>query len=169
MYLKGNTALQITRYLNSEKIKSPSKYLKMKNASNKWIAGSVNDMLSNPFYYGSTVTNKYSTNYITKTCKKNKNRDSWIIKENTHKGIISKEKYNIVQEIKKASIKKGIKYDYLLRNLVYCGHCKLRNQYKLYKSADKKEIYMKVQDLFMALYIENQKNVKTKRLSEKKL
>lgn len=139
MYLKGNTALQIARYLNSEKIKSPSKYLKMKNASNKWIAGSINDMLSNPFYYGSTVTNKYSTNYITKTCKKNKNRDSWIIKENTHEGIISKEKYDKVQKIKKSRYKKtGIKYDYLLRDLVYCGHCKLRNQYKLYKSADKK-------------------------------
>lgn len=46
---------------------------------------------------GNTITNKYETNYITKTCMKNKNNDTWIIKENTHEAIISKEIYNKVQ------------------------------------------------------------------------
>lgn len=44
--------------------------------------------------------NKYETNYIKKTCKKNRKIDTWIIKENTHEGIIERKKYNIVQEIK---------------------------------------------------------------------
>ncbi len=75
---------------------------------------------------------------MTKTCKKNKNSDTWIIKENTHEPIIEKEKYNIVQEIK--AEKKGktrIKYQFLLKDLVYCGHCNRKLQYKIYKSADK--------------------------------
>ena len=139
MYLKGNTGLQIARYLNNEKIKNPSRYMKMKNASRKWSAETVNDILSNPFYCGNTVTNKYETNYITKTCKKNKKKDTWIIKENTHEPIISKELYDKVQEIKKGIYKKyGISYEFLLKDLVYCGHCKMKYQYKLYKSADKK-------------------------------
>lgn len=82
--------------------------------------------------------NKYETNYMTKTCRKNNNRDTWIIKENTHEPIIEKEKYNRVQEIKEG--KKGktqIKYQFLLRDLVYCGHCKRRLQYKIYKSYNK--------------------------------
>lgn len=82
--------------------------------------------------------NKYETNYIRKTCKKNKNRDSWIIKENTHEAIIDREKYNKVQEIKlskQAKIKE--KHEYLLRDLLYCGHCKRKLQYKIYKSESK--------------------------------
>lgn len=82
--------------------------------------------------------NKYETNYMTKTCKKNKNSDNWIIKENTHEPIIEKEKYNIVQKMKEE--KKGktrIKYQFLLKGLIYCGHCKRRLQYKINKSYDK--------------------------------
>ena len=50
MYLKGNTGLQIAKYLNNGKIKNPSRYMKMKNASRQWSAETVNDILSNPFY-----------------------------------------------------------------------------------------------------------------------
>lgn len=84
--------------------------------------------------------NKYETNYITKTCRKNKNKDTWIIKENTHEPIIEKEKYDKVQEIKLG--KKGmakVKHEYLLRDLLYCGKCKRKLQYKIYRSADKQK------------------------------
>ena len=82
--------------------------------------------------------NKYETNYIKKTCKKNRKIDTWIIKENTHEGIIERKKYNIVQEIKqRKKSQTSIKHEYLLRDLLYCGHCKRKMQYKVYKSADK--------------------------------
>lgn len=138
MYIDGKTGMQIAKYLNSKKIENPSRYLRMKNASNQWSSETVTDILSNPFYCGDTVINKYITNYITKTCKKNRNRDTWILKENTHEAIIAKEKYKKVQEIKKAkNIKKDEKYEFLLRDLLYCGHCKHKLQYKIYKSVDK--------------------------------
>ena len=139
MYLNGITSGKITNYLNENKIKNPSRYMKMKNATRKWNTEQINDILGNPFYIGNTITNKYETNYITKACKKNKNRKSWIIKENTHEAIVEKEKYNKVQEIKeRKKVKTDIKHEYLLRDLVYCGHCKRKYQYKVYKSADKK-------------------------------
>ena len=82
--------------------------------------------------------NKYETNYIKKTCKKNRKIDTWIIKENTHEGRIERKKYNIVQEIKqRKKSQTSIKHEYLLRDLLYCGHCKRKMQYKVYKSADK--------------------------------
>ena len=70
MYIDGRTSGQIAKYFNSKRIRNPSRYLKMKNASNKWSSETINDILSNPFYAGDTVMNKYITNYMTKTCKK---------------------------------------------------------------------------------------------------
>lgn len=139
MYENGNTGTQIARYLNENKIKNPREYMKMKNFTPKWNSDTIIKILSNPFYCGDTVTNKYITNYMNKTCIKNEKRDTWLIKKNTHDAIISREQYNKIQKIKDGKYTKTeIKHKYLLRDLVYCGHCKLRNQYKIYKSADKK-------------------------------
>ena len=138
MYIDGKTGTQIAQYLNLKRKRTPSQYLRMKNASTRWSGETINDILSNPFYSGDTVVNKYITNYMTKTCKKNKDRSTWIIKENTHEPIILKEKYKKVQEIKKRKRGKNTtKYEFLLKDLLYCGHCKHKLQYKLYKSADK--------------------------------
>ncbi len=138
MYIERKTGTQIAEYLNSKKIKNPSRYMKMKNYTRKWDAEQVNTILSNPFYIGNTVMNKYETNYMTKICKENRRKDTWIINENTHEPIIEKEKYDKVQEIKKG--KKGresVKHEYLLRDLLYCGNCKRKMQYKVYRSSDK--------------------------------
>ena len=112
--------------------------MKMKNCTRKWNAEQVNTILTNPFYIGNTVMNKYETNYMTKICKENKRKDTWIINENTHEPIIEKEKYDKVQEIKRG--KKGresVKHEYLLRDLLYCGNCKRKMQYKVYRSKNK--------------------------------
>ena len=139
MYINGQTSRQIAEYLDSKKIKTPSRYMKMKNYSKNWNAEQINSILKNPFYMGNTVMNKYETNYLTKKCIENKNRDSWIMKENTHEAIIDKQIYNKVQEIKRRKQgKKAVKQYYLLQDLVYCGHCKRKLQYQVYKSADKK-------------------------------
>ena len=138
MYIEGKTSSQIAEYFNINKIKTPSRYMNLKNASKKWRGEQICDILSNPFYIGNTIMNKYETNYIKKTCKENTNRDTWIIKENTHKPIIEKEKYDKVQEIKAGKRNKTrIKYQFLLKDLLYCGHCKRKLQYKIYKSYDK--------------------------------
>lgn len=138
MYLEGNTGVQIAKYLNNKKIKNPSRYLNMRNASNKWTPETVNDILSNPFYAGNTVMNKYITDYLKKTCKKNRKRETWIIKENTHDAIITKGQYDKVQEIKNSRhVKKKEKHEYLLKGLLFCGCCKNRYQYKVYKSKNK--------------------------------
>ena len=50
MYIDGKTSSQIAEYLNSQKIKNPSRYMKLKNASRKWREGEISDILSNPFY-----------------------------------------------------------------------------------------------------------------------
>lgn len=138
MYIDGKTSSKIAEYLNENKIETPSKYLKMKNSSKKWNSEQINDILRNPFYIGNTIMNKYKTNYLNKTCVKNKNKDTWIMKENTHEAIIDKDIYYKVQEIKESKKNNNsIKHQYLLRDIVYCGHCKRKFQYKVCRSANK--------------------------------
>lgn len=138
MYINGKTASQISKYLNDINVETPSSHLKMKNMAIKWNAEQINDILRNPFYIGNTILNKYETNYLTKRCMKNKKKDNLIIKENTHEPIIAKEIYNKVQEIKKNKrTEKVVKHKYLLRDLVYCGNCKRKIQYKVHKSSNK--------------------------------
>lgn len=97
--------------------------------------------------------NKYETNYMKKTCKRNKNRDTWIIKQNTHKPIIEKNKYDKVQEIKLGKqVKIKAKHEFLLRDLLYCGYCKKKLQYKIYKSADKQRFLYESSGFNCSLY-----------------
>lgn len=115
--------------------------------------------------------NKYKTNYINKTCKKNRNRDTWIIKENTHAAIIEREKYNKVQEIKlKRQVKTKVKHEFLLRDLLYCGHCKRKLQYKVYKSSDKTRFLYESSrfncSLFYKKKCKNNIHIKEKNLNE---
>lgn len=123
------------------------------------------------FIVGNTIINKYNVNCINKTCIKNRKRETWIIKENTHDAIIEKEKYDKVQEIKsgkQAKIK--VKHEFLLQDLVYCGHCKRKLQYKIYKSADKKRFLSESSrfncSLFYKKKCKNNIHIKEKDLNE---
>ena len=50
MYIEGKKSSQIAEYLNNKKIKNPSRYMKLKNATKKWGAEQINNILRNPFY-----------------------------------------------------------------------------------------------------------------------
>ena len=50
MYIEGKKSSEIAEYLNSHKIKNPSRYMKLKKATKKWNAEQINDILRNPFY-----------------------------------------------------------------------------------------------------------------------
>ncbi len=169
MYLEGYSSGEITQYFNNQKVKTPSKYMKLKNAAKRWNSEQICNILSNQFYIGNTVMNKYETNYIKKTCKKN-NKENWIIKENTHQAIIKKEDYEKVQEIKAKKRKSAnVKYEYLLMNLVYCGNCKRKLQYKIYKSKNKELLHNSAGFICNYFYRKKCKNgtyIKEKALNE---
>ena len=76
------------------------------------------------------IINKIYTDYRTK--KKHKTpKEKRIFKENTHEAIISQEQFDKVQKmLEEKFYKPKNKYEYLLKELVYCGHCKARMQYK---------------------------------------
>ncbi len=147
MRLKGMTASMIARTLTDEGIEPPSVYnnknIKKTYTTNLWKISSVNHILNNEVYIGNIIQRKFDkVNYKSK--KKIKlPKEEWIISENMHEPIISKEIFNQVQNIKK--IKSGVgkkKYDYLLKGLVYCSECGAKMTVRKSYKKNKKKPYV---------------------------
>lgn len=130
MYLKGYSQSQIAKHLTNLGIDTPKKYKGEKAKINEWRNDSVGRILKDPFYTGMLITNKYVSDYKTKKIKKTP-IEQWNLVKGIHEAIITKEKFELVQEmLKEKYFKPKQKYNYLLRDLVFCGHCKARMQYK---------------------------------------
>lgn len=130
MYLQGYSQGKIAKYLTDLEIDTPKKYKGQDVKINEWRNDSVGRILKDPCYTGKMIINKLYTDYRTKKRYRTKKED-WIYLENTHEPIISQEQFYKVQKLldKKFSKPKN-QYNYLLKGLVYCGHCKARLQYK---------------------------------------
>ena len=100
--IEGKTASEIANELNRNNVLTPALY-KIKNnniqVDQKWNAKMINVILQNRVYKGDLIQGKkkvenYRTHKLIST-----NKDEWIITENHHEPIISKEKFDEVQEI----------------------------------------------------------------------
>ncbi len=130
MYLKGYSQGQIAKELTKMKIDTPKKYKGQNVSINEWRNDSISRILKDPTYIGTLVLNKYESDYLTKKVNKTP-REKWILKENTHDAIIDKETFAEVQKMLENKFYKPKKrYEYLLKGLVYCGHCGSKMQYK---------------------------------------
>lgn len=107
MILLGKSRKEIAEHLNSKNILTPSLYkLSKENTNNeellrskKWNAEIVNRILRNETYVGTLIQNiKTKQNYRTDKLI-DVNKDEWIITENHHEAIISKDKFGEVQNI----------------------------------------------------------------------
>ncbi len=90
LYIDGYTYTDIANILNNEGIESPMKY-KKGIGTGKWNSVTIKNILISDTYKGNITQNKrHKVN-----CKINKRvnipQKDWIIVENTHEGIISKE------------------------------------------------------------------------------
>ena len=142
MYANGYGSSEIVNYLNSNKYLSPSGYRKtgIVQDENKtqydWNEVTLCNMLKNEVYIGNTVQNKKSV--ISYKVKKIRTveKENQIRVDNTHEAIIDKETFEKVQcIIGKRGTNTKLKYDYLLRGLLYCYHCKRKLQIVLKKNS----------------------------------
>ena len=125
--IEGKTASEIADELNNNKVLTPYAY-KMKNDNieidKKWNAKMINVILKNRVYTGDLIQGKkkvenYRTHKLITT-----NKDEWIITENHHEPIISKEKFDEVQEIlnKNKSARNNKEKD-LFYSFLKCADC----------------------------------------------
>lgn len=142
MYTNGHGSVEIVKFLNSNKYLSPTGYRKtgIVQDENKteydWNEVTLCNMLKNEVYIGNTVQNKKSV--ISYKVKKIRTveKENQIRVDNTHEAIIDKDTFEKVQcIIEKRGTNTKLKYDYLLRGLLYCYHCKRKLQIVLKKNS----------------------------------
>ncbi len=122
-FLEGWGRLKICKYLNSQGIKT--------NRGNaNWSTNSIYAILTNPVYLGITMYNITLTvrDDTGKAKRMVRPREQWIVRENTHQPLITKEKFDRIQQLIQDKKQKDIKEwsrekKYLLSGLVYCGSC----------------------------------------------
>ena len=132
MILLGKSRKEIADFLNDNNILTPSLYKINKEKTNneefalskKWNAEIVNRILRNETYTGTLIQNiKTKQSY-----KNNKlidvNKEDWIKTENHHEAIISKDKFDEVQQIldRKIKVNKNNEID-LFSGYLKCFHC----------------------------------------------
>lgn len=132
MILLGKSRKEIAKHLNNKNILTPSLYKLNKEKANteelivskKWNAEIVNRILRNETYIGTLIQNiKTKPNYRTDKLI-DVNKDKWIITENHHEPIISKEKFDEVQKLlnRKVKANKDNEID-LFSGYLKCLHC----------------------------------------------
>lgn len=146
MYANGYSSNEIVSNLNFNKYLSPNGYRKtgkVQDETNfKWNEVTICNMLKNEVYIGNTVQNKKSVvSYKVKKIRTVEEKNQ-IRVNNTHEAIIDKDKFEKVQRIlQKRGTDSKFKYEYLLRGLLYCHHCKRKLQIVLKNSKRNAKTY----------------------------
>ena len=102
MMLEGKSRKEIADYLNNKKILTPSEYLEINkdiSVMKKWNSEMVNKILRNENYTGVLFQGKKRKLNYRVNKKVNVDKEDWIVTENHHEAIISKEKFDKVQDI----------------------------------------------------------------------
>lgn len=147
LILAGNTTGQTARLLNEEGVLSPGDY-KHKTGkhcngnkiskNNPWTATTVYHIIRDLRYTGCMVNGKRAYDIISSKKCRALPREQWIICENTHEAIISKEDFEKAQLcVKKNTSHTQQKKTNLLSGKVRCGIC----GYMMQPSADKQQKY----------------------------
>lgn len=133
--LDGYSAQAIADWLNGQDTLSPMEYKRYlgssfsspfkRNAKSRWTAVAILRILKNPIYIGTLVQGKRSTpNYkIKKLMEVPKER--WVVVENSHEPIVSRETFDNVAKILSADTRTSPNEEKVLplSGLLYCGDC----------------------------------------------
>lgn len=134
--LEGMSTLAIAQKLNGLGVLSPMEYKKAHgenfttgfytNVTAKWSAVAVKRILTNEVYTGTMVQGKKEqVNYKVKKMV-DKPKGEWVRVEGTHKAIVSKEDFEMVQALLEVDTraKAGSKHAHLFSGKLFCADCK---------------------------------------------
>jgi site-specific DNA recombinase len=123
-YLSGMGFDSIARELLEEGIPTPSMVAGKRNASPLWHGSGVRIILENPHYIGNLVQQRETSINVTSEKRKKNDPSNFVIIEDTHEPIISKEDFNVVQQlIAERKRKRPHAKIHLFSNISYCADC----------------------------------------------
>ena len=161
MILDGKSRREVADFLNNNDILTPSEYLKINiekdiTIMKKWNSEMVNSILRNENYVGTLFQGKKrKLNYrIDKKIKLDK--ENWIVTENHHEAIISKEDFDKVQEIldRKSKVNKDGSID-ILSGILKCKCCGSN----MIKRTSKGKVYYYCSNYYRTKKCENNKSI----------
>ena len=145
---------KIASILNSENILSPSEYYyrklgktNAKSLSSLWCPAAVRRILNNPIYIGTLAQQRKTTVSYKNHKKVKKNENDWIVIENNHEPIISKELWDKVREYNR-SVSRGKRdsngYVSPFSGLLYCADCgyKMKRSWITHKNKEREISYI---------------------------
>ena len=146
MRSEGASSPQIAKALNAQGVITPSDYTYQRLgkpnpfiSNHLWNAAMVRDILENPIYKGSLVSQKYTTVSYKNHKTYVREPDEWIVIDDAFEPIIDKELWDRVQEINQSCshgkvTKSGVILP--LTGLMYCSDCgsKLKNNTTFHES-----------------------------------
>lgn len=134
--LEGYGVVSICRMLVEKGISPPGKYkydkglFKSEKYANMkyWRETTVMKILTNEMYIGNMVQGRTKRSLYNNMPLKLMDKDHWIIVENTHEAIISKEDFYKVQDMlaeydRKPAVRKTHKKENIFKGKVICGEC----------------------------------------------
>ena len=168
MVLNGKSRKEVANYLNKKEILTPSEYLQINTNKDvtvikKWNPEMVNKILRNENYTGTLFQcKKRKLNYRVNK-KINIDKENWIVTKNHHEPIISKEKFDKVQDIlnRQAKVNKDGSID-ILSGFLKCKCC--NNGMIKRKSKDK--VYYYCSNYYRNKTCENNKSISENALIE---
>lgn len=129
MILDGKSRKEVADFLNYNDILTPSEYLNINinkdmTVMKKWNSEMVNSILRNENYTGTLFQGKKRKLNYRVDKKINIDKENWIVTENHHEAIISKKKFDKVQEIlnRKSKVNKDGSID-ILSGILKCKCC----------------------------------------------
>ena len=124
-YISGKGFDGIAKGLHNDNIPTP------RGNGCKWVGSSVRTILENPHYTGDLVQSRTEVLYPAKKERIVKDESEYIIVENCHKAIISKDDFNLVKSmIKQRKRKRPSTQTHLFSNIIFCKECGKSMNYK---------------------------------------
>ena len=168
MILDGKSRRQVTDFLNDNDILTPSEYLNLNknedvSVMKKWNPEMVNTILKNENYTGTLLQGKRrKLNYrVNKQIQLEK--ENWIITPNHHEAIISKEKFDKVQDIlnRQAKVNKDGSIG-ILSGFLKCKCC----GGNMIKRTSKERVYYYCSNYYRNKTCENNESISENKLIE---
>lgn len=105
LFVDGKEYADIARTLEEKNIINPAAYKKLKRGGTlsegegrKWSRSTIRRLLSNRYLVGDSVHNQHTHDTFAEKKQTANPESEWIIIENTHEGVVSRELFNKAQE-----------------------------------------------------------------------
>ena len=130
-YIQGKGFDAIARCLYNEAQLTPAQLAGKRNANDKWHGSTIRAILTNPHYTGDLVQGRQTTRSVTTKVRHCTTPNEYIVIENSHEAIITKEDFKLVQALIQSRKRQRPQTEtHLFTNTLFCADCLKGMHYK---------------------------------------